>query len=174
MALAAAPGKREKPVVGNNAPGVSGTPIPRADFLPQDLEADELEAEDLAWLLARQKQKLQKAETAGLQRESAARLAEIEDLHEDLFTRVRQLQSRMDAWKEALLEREGLKLLYEQLQGDHLDQQYTLGHLRSENERLRLELEEARNEALHEYEETERLKTQLALLRDLAREEEGF
>ncbi|RYY86416.1 MAG: hypothetical protein EOO15_14490 [Chitinophagaceae bacterium] len=143
-------------------------------FLPEEFESDQLEADDLEWLLNRQRNAIVKEQKAGLERESAARLGEVEDLLEDLSGRVRSLQKRMETWKRALVEREGLQLGYQQLQNDHLDQQYTLEHLRSENERLQMELTEARKEALLEYEETERLKKQLALLRNLAREEEGF
>ncbi|GAB4093178.1 hypothetical protein [Flaviaesturariibacter terrae] len=148
---------------------------PQPMFLPESFEADELEAEDVSWLLARQRSALDKVERTQLQRESAARFEELGDQLDSLESRVQQLQRRMEEWKSALLEREGLRLSYQQLQNDHLDQQYTLESLREEREQLQLELAEARKEALLDYEENERLKKQLALLRSLTREEsEGF
>ena len=162
----------------------SGSPVPNSlpasaplseeerAFLPPGLEADELEAEDLRWLLERQRAALQKEETAHLQRESAARLEELGLQLDALARRVGDVQERMEAWKGALLERDALQLAYEQLRSEHLDQQYGISALRTENERLQAELAEARKEALLDYEENERLKKQLALLRSLTRE--GF
>ncbi|TCZ72777.1 hypothetical protein [Flaviaesturariibacter aridisoli] len=141
-------------------------------FLPPGLEADELEADDIQWLLERRRASLQKEETAHLQRESAARFEELALQLDALALRLAALQERMAAWKGALLEREALQLAYEQLRSEHLDQQYGLDALRSENERLQAELAEARKESLLDYEENERLKKQLALLRSLTRE--GF
>lgn len=159
------------PLRATGAPGAAPVqPATSASFLPEEFEHDELEAEDLQWLLARQREALLKEERAHLQRESAARLDEAEVQLDSLASRLEQLQGRLEAWRGALLERERLELSLEQLRGDHLDQQYALEALRSENERLRLELAEARKESLLEFEETERLKRQLALLRNLMRE----
>jgi hypothetical protein len=140
---------------------------PLAEFLPERFEADELEAEDIGWLLERKRAALNATKTSENNRENNARQDEMLEQVDELSDRVAALQLRMNDWKNALLEREGLILALEQLRNDHLDQQYMLEGLRAEYEALRIEATELRTEAIETYQEKEALRTQVNLLRDL-------
>ncbi|RYY96639.1 MAG: hypothetical protein EOO11_12980 [Chitinophagaceae bacterium] len=143
--------------------------------LPEVLEEELLEFEDLQWLLAQRRAALEQERALAVQRrESAARLEAIDEGLRSVQQRLGLLEDRLRTLKTMALELEGLQLEHQQLQGRYLDRQYEVEALRSDNEGLGLELAASREEALEAMEEAYALRRQLALLKNMTREAEGI
>ncbi|GAA4342677.1 hypothetical protein [Flaviaesturariibacter amylovorans] len=152
-------------------PSPAAAPPLTEGALPEVLEEDLLEFEDLQWLLAQRRAALEQERDLAIQRrESAARLEEIDAGLYSVQGRLSALEDRLRTLKLMALELEGLQLEHRQLQGQYLDRQYELESLRAENEGLGLELAASREEALEAMEEAYRLRKQLALLKNMTRE----
>ncbi|RYZ22711.1 MAG: hypothetical protein EOO16_08070 [Chitinophagaceae bacterium] len=139
--------------------------------VPAAFEEDVLEQEDLEWALRQRRAALEKEKALHLTRESAARIDAIDEGIRSLERRLLALQERMGTWKESLLELEELRTAHAQLQAEHLELQYRLQSLSASEDELKQALAEARREALADWEEKESLQRQLALLRNLVRDE---
>jgi DNA repair exonuclease SbcCD ATPase subunit len=139
--------------------------------VPERFEEDLLEQEDLQWALQQRRLALEREKTFAQTREGAARIDALEDGLSALERRLGRLQASMQSWKAALLELDELRTAHELLQNEHLDLQYRLQSLQEEGEDLKQELAESRREVLDELEEKEALRRQLAVLRNLTRDE---